>query len=106
MTKEQRELTWQSAGHWLDNYNHPHDAVTNASGCPLCTEYGNAFRRNEPACNGCPVMESVGNSDCVGTPWKEAHLDILALQNDGGGDGRMDSAEAEYRFLVELALTP
>ena len=108
-TDEQQQGIWESAGHWLGNWENPHEAVTGARGCPLCKKYGNAFLRDETTCCGCPVLEHTRLDRCQGTPWLRAHLDVAAVQNDGGGGGRMEkakeSAEAEYRFLVELALS-
>lgn len=57
--------------------------------CPLCE----IARDN--ACNGCPVKESTGKSECVGTPyWTWYHA--------APGIDELNAAKEELKFLKQL----
>ena len=94
MTPEATLLVWQSAAHWLENYQDPQTAKTDGESCPLCRAYA------DDTCDECPVALVSGLDECENTPYLEASAATKSIMRP------IDLAPiaAEYTFLVELAL--
>lgn len=95
-TTEQLEALWGSAEHWLANWQNPKTATIGVENCPCCNLYWNSL------CEGCPIFLHTGIDSCDETPYREATTDINNTINYGYT--YRYNIEAEYRFLVELAL--
>lgn len=69
--------------------------------CPLCNLFNtNAYA--DDACQMCPVMWETGLDQCQETPWVE----VRRCDQLGSRVQRMlDALEAEYRFLLDIALS-
>ena len=107
VTTNVAEATWGSAEKWLKVWQgkEPDEGAYN---CPLCRE----FEITAPRCRGCPVARVTGEYNCLDTPY-ETWMNLADELAVPGYPFRIyatlrqlkDAAEAEYRFLVELALS-
>ena len=111
MTPHQEAL-WASVEHWLQNWEDPDTAHPMGDDCPCCQEYHDEAYEGDHGCEECPISQYTGKGDCDGTPWNEArntwrkYLDRIASdpKNIPTKEEVQVAFEAEYRFLVELAL--
>ena len=103
MNLDHIEKLWASAEHWLENWQDPITARISSEDCPCCQAYYNDWE--DEGCFDCPIFRYTGEHDCHGTPWSEAH-DAYRLSGFNPKAVKMtrEAFEAEYRFLVELAL--
>ena len=110
MNDQQTLALWQSVEHWLDNYENPMEARSHGEDCPLCRLYYKGQENDEGEfrnCLGCPIFEATDLENCWDTPWHPADYALHIYQLSPTTDDKpqtLRAIEAEYRFLVELAL--
>ena len=110
MNKE--ELKWATVEHWLDIWQRanagefdnakPGAIPAGAKDCAYCQEYA----VDSPAiCLGCPVARHTGKMGCMNTPWVRVHaLNRWEELTPCRHTALVEAVEAEYAFLVEIAL--
>lgn len=112
-TKRQTEALWASAEHWLENWSYPKGANIYGDFCPCCQEFMYGKVPRDGVCTECPISQWSGQPLCEGTPWENAAEIFQAYKKNPGFNTpkftrhleRLRTAfEAEYRFLVRLAL--
>lgn len=100
-TDEQVEALWESAWHWLQNWQDPQGASYDAEDCACC-----AIAKDE-WCGGCPIYEYTERTDCTGTPFYDAVSDININRFYSANiedETKKENIRREYTFLVMLAL--
>jgi hypothetical protein len=100
-TIEQTEALWKSAEHWLwDNcLGSLSDHSISETACACCNLW------HDPFCEGCPISQYTKKVDCGDTFYDLAasRMEAVSLA-DEYEPAFLEAAEAEYRFLVSLAL--
>ena len=120
MNEERAETNLQalllSAEHWLENWEDPITASTDAMDCECCS-FSNMVSyysmNDEDMCHFCPVFAATGAKNCYATPYyvASAYIDRCKESNyRGSADYATDYEKAkqacadEYAFLMGLAL--
>ena len=91
------ELLWQSAEHWLNNWQDPVNGSFWAEDCPLCLAY---VLKYPNVCTPCPIAIHTNKEDCVGTPYWDARQEMQMKHLT-----QTKYISDEYTFLVSLALS-
>lgn len=102
-TKAQVQALWLSAEHWLKNWQDPENASAKAKDCECCNQFYDSFV-SEHNCHECPIYQFTGFNHCATTPYTSAEEAIEEIQLYGFNEERHEAIEAEYEFLVCLAL--
>lgn len=110
MDKRTRDALEASIKHWEDNQQLTAPNMMQVVGinCPLCNIFALADNRT---CEGCPVAESTGESNCDGSPWHETFsrmakwFNVPALDVKRREEHRLAfvaAAKKEHEFLISL----
>lgn len=109
-TEKQVNALWESAWHWLENWEDPQDASYDAEDCACCA-LSNSFL----SCRGCPIYDYTGIDTCYYTPYHGAVKEIRSFERLFYFSDEVEveekknylskkKIEREYQFLVMLAL--
>lgn len=99
LTPQAAEALELSILHWQENVaaETPEGASTASRDCALCRAYPGDY------CDGCPVAETSGQSECEGTPYNEAYFALNKWRYRGGTREQWRiAAQAELDFLITL----
>ena len=109
-TDEQKEALWQSAWHWLENWEAAVDGRLNdvhiwGETCPCCKLWMDLSPFADiSTCYGCPIQQFTGAHNCNGTPWARVNYQFQSCKCDIDTEDLEEACEREYKFLVCLAL--
>ena len=110
MNKE--ELKWATVEHWLDIWQRanagefdnaePGAIPSGAGDCAYCQKYAIG---GLATCLECPVARHTKKTGCVGTPWVRVNeINSWTKPMPCRHTALVEAVEAEYVFLVEIAL--
>ena len=97
----------ESIAHWERNVaaEMPEDVSVSGEDCALCNAFVFANRGDSSDCEGCPVMEWMGQADCQGTPYYRAREAFFAWRTNttpATRDAWRVAAQEMLDFLKEL----
>ena len=103
------EALWASAEHWLELWEKVNSGLPlrmkdiNSSQCACCQ-----ISPHLSTCLGCPIAEYIGRPSCEGTPYvivANIVFEYCRSYDYSLVEPLLAAVEAEYVFLVELALS-